>query len=97
MEKLKNFEYLVGNFYTIDGNTMADGDLLNAEKLMGKDLKIDQSKGGPKVLIYHTHSQEAFADSTEAIPAPPSWGWALSLRPVKQYIRDRDFAPRRSV
>lgn len=65
MEKLKNFEYLVGNFYTIDGNTMADGDLLNAEKLMGKDLKIDQSKGGPKVLIYHTHSQEAFADSTE--------------------------------
>ena len=65
MENLKNFEYLVGNFYTIDGNTMADGDLLNAEKLMGKDLKIDQSKGGPKVLIYHTHSQEAFADSTE--------------------------------
>ena len=31
----------------------------------GEDLKIDQSKGGPKVLIYHTHSQEAFADSTE--------------------------------
>lgn len=65
MENLKNFEYLVGNFYTIDGNTMADGELLNAEKLMGKDLKIDRSKGGPKVLIYHTHSQEAFADSTE--------------------------------
>ena len=43
---------------------MADGDLLNAEKLMGKDLKIDQSKGGPKVLIYHnTHSQEALSGS----------------------------------
>ena len=65
MENLKNFEYLVGNFYTIDGNTMADGDLLNAENLMGKNLKIDQASGGPKVLIYHTHSQEAFADSTE--------------------------------
>ena len=65
MENLKNFEYLVGNFYTIDGNTMVDGDLLNAEKLMGKNLKIDQASGGPKVLIYHTHSQEAFADSTE--------------------------------
>ena len=44
---------------------MADGDLLNAENLMGKNLKIDQASGGPKVLIYHTHSQEAFADSTE--------------------------------
>ena len=45
--------------------TSGDGDLLNAENLMGKNLKIDQASGGPKVLIYHTHSQEAFADSTE--------------------------------
>lgn len=63
MEKLANYEYLLGTFYTVDSNTMADPELLNAEKLLGKDMKIDQSAGGPKVLIYHTHSQEAFADS----------------------------------
>jgi stage II sporulation protein P len=26
-------------------------------------MKIDTSTGGPKILIYHTHSQETFADS----------------------------------
>ena len=65
MEKLMNFEYLISNFYTVDSNTMIDQDLLNVEKLMGMDMTIDQSAAGPKVLIYHTHSQEAFADSVE--------------------------------
>ena len=65
MEKLKSFEYLVGNFYVIDGGTMTSADELNAEKLMAKDMKIDQKSDGPKVLIYHTHSQEAFADSKD--------------------------------
>lgn len=64
MEKLMNYEYLLGTFYTVDSNTMADPDLLNAEKLMGKDMSLDMTVEGPKVLIYHTHSQEAFADST---------------------------------
>ena len=63
MEKLSNYEYLLGNFYTVDSSTMADPELINAEKLLGKDLKINESTGGPKVLIYHTHSQETFADS----------------------------------
>lgn len=62
MEKLMNYEYLLGNFYTVDSNTMADPELLNAEKLLGKNMKLDGSKG-PKVLIYHTHSQEGFIDS----------------------------------
>lgn len=64
MEKLLNYEYLLGTFYTVDSNTMADPDLLNAGKLMGKDMSLDMTVEGPKVLIYHTHSQEAFADST---------------------------------
>lgn len=65
MEKLMNYEYLLGTFYTVDSNTMADPELLNAEKLMGKDMSLDSSVDGPKVLIYHTHSQEAFADSID--------------------------------
>ncbi len=63
MEKLMNYEYLLGNFYTVDSSTMADPELLNAQVLLEKNMKIDQSKKGPKVLVYHTHSQEAFADS----------------------------------
>ncbi len=63
MEKLMNYEYLLGTFYTVDSNTMADPELLNAQKLMGKNMKLDSSVDGPKVLIYHTHSQEAFVDS----------------------------------
>ena len=63
MEKLSDYEYLLGNFYTVDSSTMADSQLINAENLLGKDLRIDQNAEGPKVLIYHTHSQETFADS----------------------------------
>ena len=63
MEKLADYEYLLSNFYTVDSSTMADPELLDAQKLMEKDMKIDMDSEGPKILIYHTHSQEAFADS----------------------------------
>lgn len=63
LEKLEDFDYLMGHFYTVDSSTSVDPEQLNAQTLLGKDLTIDQSGEGPKVLIYHTHSQEAFADS----------------------------------
>ncbi|MCI9215670.1 MAG: stage II sporulation protein P [Dorea sp.] len=63
LEKLMNYEYLVGNFYTIDSTTMTSPEELNAEVLLSKDLKINKETKGPKVLIYHTHSQEGFVDS----------------------------------
>lgn len=63
LEKLKNFDYLIGNFYTVDGSTAVDPEQLNAEILLSKNMKIDTKSDGPKVLVYHTHSQEAFADS----------------------------------
>lgn len=62
-DKLKNYEYLVGNFYTVDSTTLVKPEELNAEILLAKDMRIDKGESGPKVLIYHTHSQEAFADS----------------------------------
>lgn len=64
IEKLRDFDYLLSNFYTVDSSTMVDPAQLNADELMGKSMKIDTSTSGPKVLIYHTHSQEEFADST---------------------------------
>ena len=50
-------------FYTIDANTMAGSDQLNVEKFLSADMSISKEGEGPQILIYHTHSQETFADS----------------------------------
>lgn len=63
IEKLRDFDYLLSNFYTVDSSTMIGPEQLNADDLLGRSMKIDLSTGGPKVLIFHTHSQEEFADS----------------------------------
>lgn len=65
MEKLRDFEYLLSNFYTVDSTTMIGPDQLNVDDLLGRSMKIHPEGGAPKVLIFHTHSQEAFADSVE--------------------------------
>lgn len=63
MDKLKNFDYLTSHFYTIDSSTFVNPEDLQAEKLLNTNMKLDRRKSGPKILIYHTHSQEAFVDS----------------------------------
>lgn len=62
-EKLMDYDYLVQHFYRIDRTTTISSDQLNAEKLLGQDLRINREAEGPAVLIYHTHSQEGYADS----------------------------------
>ena len=68
-EKLMYYDYLVQNFYRIDRTTTISSDQLNAAELLAKDLTINTDAGGPVILIYHTHSQEGYADSdgTEAM------------------------------
>ena len=61
--QLADYETLVRNFYAIDANPMAGSDQLSVEKLLGMDMTLPQEGDGPQILIYHTHSQEAFADS----------------------------------
>ena len=61
--QLADYETLVRNFYAIDANTMAGSDQLSVEKLLGMDMTLPQEGDGPQILIYHPHSQEAFADS----------------------------------
>lgn len=63
VDMLKDYNYFVNSFYAIDSTTYAPDGLLDAENFMNMDLSIDLQGEGPKVLIYHTHSQEAFADS----------------------------------
>lgn len=69
IEKLRDFDYLLSNFYTVDSSTMIGPEQLNADDLLGRSMKIDTSTQGPKVLVFHTHSQEEFADSTPGDPA----------------------------
>ena len=62
-QKLQDFDYLRQKFYQIDNSTTAGSDLLNIEKLLGKDVTIQSDVEGPQILIYHTHSQEGYKDS----------------------------------
>ncbi len=59
-----NYETLIKSCYTIDQNTMAGSDQLDVSKLGSRDMTITKDGEGPQILIYHTHSQEMFADST---------------------------------
>ena len=66
LAQLKDYESLVGNFYAIDANTMIGSDQLSVDKFMEIDMTMAKQEGeGPQILIYHTHSQETFADSRE--------------------------------
>lgn len=65
MDKLRDFNYLVSKFYTVDSTTVIYEEELNVDKLLAKDMHIDTDTNGPKVLIFHTHSQETFADSKQ--------------------------------
>lgn len=64
-KKLQDFDYLRQTFYQVDNTTTIGKNQLDVDKLMKPDLKIDQSVDGPQILIYHTHSQERYADSKD--------------------------------
>ncbi len=65
-QKLNDFDYLLQNFYRVDSTTTTNSKQLNAAKMLAKDMRIDRKQEGPQILIYHTHSQERFADSKSA-------------------------------
>lgn len=63
-EDYQDFEQLVSEFYTVDSTTYIGRDQLNIKKLSEPDMTLHQTDASkPQILIYHTHSQEAFADS----------------------------------
>jgi len=63
IEKLKDFQYLKSNFYIVDSRTVLLENDIDAEKFLKMDLTIDNEKDKPKILIFHTHSTEMYADS----------------------------------
>ena len=59
----ENTEEFIKAFYTVDGVTAAIPELFDLEVLVGMDMTMKQGNDKPQILIYQTHSQEAFADS----------------------------------
>jgi len=57
------YDFLLNHFYTVDSTTSITKEQLNAEKLLSLDMTLKNSADSPQILIYHTHSQEAFVDS----------------------------------
>lgn len=67
-EKLNDFDYLIQNFYQVDRTTTIDGNELNAQAMLAKDMKLQGGNENVQILIYHTHSQEGYADSAPGDP-----------------------------
>lgn len=67
LEQLSDFEFLVSNCYLVDSSTSVNPDELNAQNLLSMDMTVDLSGEDYKVLIYHTHGSEAFADSIPGV------------------------------
>lgn len=62
-EALKQYKTLISTFYAIDASTASNEKQLNIDDLLSKDMTIDTNLGPYQILIYHSHSKEAFKDS----------------------------------
>jgi|GEM_PF-347994 Stage II sporulation protein P (SpoIIP). len=63
LKKLSDTDYLKRTFYTVDKRTDLEAGDVNAEEFLNMDFSIDKEQEGPKILIFHTHSQEMYSDS----------------------------------
>lgn len=61
--KMQDLSYLRSKYYIVDARTSLLSSDIHAEEALGLDLTIEKTKKEPKVLIFHTHSHEGFADS----------------------------------
>ncbi|MEY8428618.1 stage II sporulation protein P [Lachnospiraceae bacterium 46-15] len=62
---LRDYNYLLNNFFAVDPSTTPLESQINYDSLMSRNLSLTTDNSKPQILIYHTHSQEAFIDSVE--------------------------------
>lgn len=65
IEELKDLSVLRNKYYSVDKKTGMMASMFDIDTLMSTDVHIDKSLFQPKVLIFHTHAHEMYADSTE--------------------------------
>lgn len=68
LEKMRNLNYLLANFYIVDSSTKATASLFQSDILLNKDMTIEKSKEEVQILIYHTHASETYSDSRKGVP-----------------------------
>ena len=64
-ETLADYDYLMNHFFIVDSATETTAEQINAASFLAEDLTLPKEMGLPQILIYHSHSQEAFCDSRE--------------------------------
>lgn len=81
LAQLEDYDFLMSHFYNVHTSTTADRQLMDVKKLLKKNFALypkgqaeegqaeegqtEEGQAKPQILIYHTHSQEAFSDSGE--------------------------------
>ncbi|MBQ2412610.1 MAG: stage II sporulation protein P, partial [Anaerotignum sp.] len=63
LSKMKDISYLRSKYYIVDSRTALLEKDVQAEQALSLDLTIEKTKQNPKILIFHTHIHEGFADS----------------------------------
>ena len=63
LSKMKDISYLRSRYYIVDSRTALLEKDVQAEQALSLDLTIEKTKQNPKILIFHTHIHEGFADS----------------------------------
>lgn len=64
-ESLNSYDFVLNHFYTVTSVTKLGSDKLRPQEFLNKDMTMKQDASAPQILIFHTHSQEGFADSVE--------------------------------
>lgn len=65
MNNLLDYNYVLNNFYVVPSVTSLRPQVLDLEKITSVNLTIEKDPSVPQILIFHTHSQEKFADSDQ--------------------------------
>ncbi len=79
-EDLYDYTFLLENFYVVDSATSANARLISAQNFMETDMRLNSENEGYQILIYHTHSTEAFADSVPGESADTVVGMGAYLK-----------------
>ena len=61
-EQMMDYQFLLNQLYVVSAGTSVTAEQLDPQTLLSKSLAIEKT-GEYQILIYHTHSQEAYADS----------------------------------
>lgn len=66
-DDFSNYYNLINQFYIVDASTRAVKSLFDGMELLQTDMTVEKNLDEPQILIYHTHSLEAFSNSKEGV------------------------------